>query len=113
MLALATSNPIDQETVTELENLQFLLTDTDHIPTPKNHTPTDILPRLTLENTGDRRDLATERFDFLLENLSRGTDAINAASNNVHELKRAAHKLDDAVSYCGVPRLTKAIEKLE
>ena len=66
-----------------------------------------------LENAGDRRDLATERFDFLLANLPGGTDAINAASSNVDELKRAAHKLDDTVSYCEVSRLTKAIEKLE
>ena len=48
---------------------------------------------LPLENPGDRRDLTTERFDFLLANLPRGTDAINAASSNVDELKRAAHKL--------------------
>ena len=104
MPPLANSNPFGQETVTELENLQFLLTDTDHIPTPKNHTPTDILPRLTLENTGDRRDLATEKFDFLPENLPIGADTINATSRNIDELKRAAHKSDRKTGIGAVAR---------
>jgi CheY-like chemotaxis protein/HPt (histidine-containing phosphotransfer) domain-containing protein len=68
---------------------------------------------LALENAGDRRDLATELFDLLLASLPSDLDAINAASSNINELKRAVHKLHGAVRYCGVPRLAKAIEKLE
>ena len=68
---------------------------------------------LALENAGDRRDLATELFDLLLASLPGDLDAINAASSNINELKRAVHKLHGAVRYCGVPRLAKAIQKLE
>jgi len=68
---------------------------------------------LALENAGDRRDLATELFDLLLASLPGDLDAINAASSNINELKRAVHKLHGAVRYCGVPRLEKAIQKLE
>jgi two-component system sensor histidine kinase BarA len=68
---------------------------------------------LALANAGDRRDLATELFDLLLVSLPRDLDAINAASGNIDELKRAVHKLHGAIRYCGVPRLAKAIEKLE
>ena len=68
---------------------------------------------LALKNASDRRDLATELFDLLLASLPSDLDAINAASSNINDLKRAVHKLHGAVRYCGVPRLAKAIQKLE
>jgi CheY-like chemotaxis protein len=68
---------------------------------------------LALKNAGDRRGLATELFDLLLASLPSDLDAINAASSNINDLKRAVHKLHGAVRYCGVPRLAKAIQKLE
>jgi hypothetical protein len=65
---------------------------------------------LALENEGDRRHFATEMFDFLLGNLPRDLDAINATSSNVDEVKRAGHKLHCTVRYCKVSRLTKVIK---
>ena len=38
---------------------------------------------------------------------------INASSDDASELKKNVHKLHGAVRYCGVPRLARAIEKLE
>ena len=66
---------------------------------------------LALENEGDRRHFATEMFDFLLGNLPRDLDAINAAFSNVDELKRAVYMLHSAARYCEVSRLTKTSEK--
>lgn len=84
---------------------------------PLSASGTTVLPTfdldLALENAGDRHDLATELFALLLASLPSDLDAINAASNNVSELKRAVHKLHGAVRFCGVPRLAKAIQKLE
>ena len=68
---------------------------------------------IALANAGDRHDVATELFDLLLDTLPEDLNAINAASSNIDELKRTVHKLHGAVRYCGVPRLAKAIEKLE
>ena len=68
---------------------------------------------ISLANADDRPDLAAELFDLLLTSLPADLDAINRSSDNLDELKRAVHKLHGAVRYCGVPRLTRAIEKLE
>jgi len=68
---------------------------------------------LALANANNRHDLAAELFELLIAGLPRDLDAINAASSNIDELKRAVHKLHGAVRYCGVPRLAGAIEKLE
>jgi hypothetical protein len=65
---------------------------------------------LALENEGDRRHLATEMFDFLLDNLPGDLDAINATSSNVGEVKPAGHKRHSAVRYCEVSRLPKVIK---
>ncbi len=84
---------------------------------PMAASGTNALPAFDLDmalaNAGDRRDLATELFDLLLATLPEDLNAINAASSNTDELKRTVHKLHGAVRYCGVPRLAKAIEKLE
>jgi CheY-like chemotaxis protein len=78
---------------------------------------TSVLPifdlDLTLANANNRHDLAAELFELLLAGLPGDLDTINAASNNIDELKRAVHKLHGAVRYCGVPRLAGAIGKLE
>lgn len=68
---------------------------------------------LALVTAGDGRDPATELFDFVQASPCKDLDAINSASNNVHELKRAVHELYDAVRYCRIARLTKAIKKPE
>ncbi len=84
---------------------------------PLAESGTDALPifdlALALANANDRPDLAVELFNLLLENLPRDIDVINAASDNIDELKRAVHRLHGTVCYCGVPRLARAIEKLE
>ena len=102
-----------------MESLRVM---TQRLGQPESYPPlsasgTTVLPTfdldLALENAGDRHDLATELFALLLASLPSDLDAINAKSNNVNELKRAVHKLHGAVRFCGVPRLAKAIQKLE
>ena len=68
---------------------------------------------LALANAGDRRKLARKLFDSILVSLSKDLDAINAASSNIDELKSFVHRWYGTVSHCGIPRFTKAIEKLE
>ena len=102
-----------------MENLRVMtqpMAQPDTFP-PLAASVTSALPAfdldLALENAGDRLDLAKELFDLLLASLPSDLDAINAASSNSNELKRAVHKLHGAVRYCGVPRLAKAIQRLE
>lgn len=84
---------------------------------PLAESDTDALPifdlTLALANANNRPDLAAELFNLLIENLPWDIDLINTASGNTGELKRAVHRLHGTVCYCGVPRLTSAIEKLE
>ena len=88
----------------------MLLTDTHNFPVTTNYDLLAFAKDLDLENEGDRRHLTTEMSDFLLDNLPRDLDAINATSSNVDEVKRAGHKLHSAVRYCEVSRLTKVIK---
>ena len=109
MFALAKNTPPGKKTVTELENLQFLLTASHHFPDTKNHDLTGISPRPDCQNAGDRHELATGLFDFFLTTLPEDLDPITVASSNVGELKLAVHKLHGNVRDCGVQRLIKAI----
>ena len=68
---------------------------------------------LALENQGDRRRLATEMPEVLLENIPRDLDSINAAFSNVDKLKSAVCRLHSAVRHCEYTRITKASEKQE
>ncbi len=68
---------------------------------------------LSLANANQRFELAAELLNLLLAGLPEDQKAINDVSADYPALKKAVHKLHGAVHYCGVPRLTRAIEKLE
>ncbi len=68
---------------------------------------------LALANANQRFDLAAELLDLLIAGLPNDQQGINDAASDQVALKKAVHKLHGAVRYCGVPRLTRAIEKLE
>lgn len=68
---------------------------------------------LSLMNANQRPDLAAELMAVLVSGLPDDLSTILKARENLDELKQAVHKLHGAVHYCGVPRLGRAIEKLE
>ena len=68
---------------------------------------------LSLINANQRPELAAELLGMLIKSLPEDQKAINASQTDLTTLKSAVHKLHGAVRYCGVPRLTRAIEKLE
>lgn len=68
---------------------------------------------LSLMNANQRPDLAAELMAVLISGLPDDLSTILKARENLDALKQAVHKLHGAVHYCGVPRLGRAIEKLE
>ncbi len=68
---------------------------------------------LALSNANQRLELAEELLTMLIESLPQDQKLINDSITDRDALKRAVHKLHGAVRYCGVPRLGRAIEKLE
>ncbi len=68
---------------------------------------------LSLANANQRIELATELLDLLIAGLPEDQKGINDVASDYTALRKAVHKLHGAVRYCGVPRLNRAIEKLE
>jgi len=68
---------------------------------------------LSLANANQRIEIAAELLDLLIAGLPEDQKAINDVAEDYPALKKAVHKLHGAVRYCGVPRLNRAIEKLE
>ncbi len=68
---------------------------------------------LSLANANNRFELAAELLDLLIASLPEDQKSINDMAGDHKALKKAVHKLHGAVRYCGVPRLNRAIEKLE
>ncbi|MBL6689221.1 MAG: response regulator [Pseudomonadales bacterium] len=68
---------------------------------------------LSLANANQRIELAAELLDLLIAGLPEDQKAKNDVAADYPSLRKAVHKLHGAVRYCGVPRLNRAIEKLE
>jgi CheY-like chemotaxis protein len=68
---------------------------------------------LALANANQKPELAAELLSLLIDSLPADQTAINTVTNDLVALSKQVHKLHGAVLYCGVPRLTAAIEKLE
>jgi CheY-like chemotaxis protein len=95
------------------------LTQAEKMPAPKpvqrpaaENTLFDM--ELSLNAANNRPELADELFTLLIASLPIDQEAINAAfsAGNTEEVREAAHKLLGPVRYCGVPRLTTAVEKV-
>ena len=70
-------------------------------------------PALALANANQRPELAAELLDLLVAGLPEEQRAINQVADNYAALNRAVHKLSGAIRYSGVPRLARAIDRLE
>ncbi len=68
---------------------------------------------LALSRANGKPDLVQELMALFIKGLPEDQGAIRAATGDPVQLKRSLHKLRGAVSYCGVPRLARAIESLE
>ena len=66
-----------------------------------------------MANANQRLELAEEMLMHLIKGLPDDQRLINESVNDPAALKQSVHKLHGAIRYCGVPRLAKAIEKLE
>lgn len=92
-------------------------------PTPNNFAKHDALrlhdgvfdAKLALSNSNQNAQLAAELFTMLLDSLATDTQRIMEAWENEEfaALLEQVHKLHGATRYCGVPKLTQALEKLE
>ena len=82
-------------------------------PVATDRRPLPIIDiELSLLNANQRPDIAAELLALLIDNLHLDQQAINQAKD-LSTRKAAVHKLHGAVRYCGLPRLTAAVEKLE
>lgn len=70
---------------------------------------------LALTNSNQNASLAAELFNMLLDSLAQETQLILEAWENeaFDELLEHTHRLHGATRYCGVPKLTLALEQLE
>ncbi|MBO6556695.1 MAG: response regulator [Pseudomonadales bacterium] len=68
---------------------------------------------LSLANANQRIELAAELLDLLIAGLPEDQKGVNDVAGDYTALRKNVHKLHGAVRYCGVPRLNRAIEKLE
>lgn len=105
--------PVRLDTLKSVLGRLNRLTPRPPVPVPSAQTVEIFDKELALRNANLRPELATELMDILLKSLPEDQKSINDHISNLPELKQAVHKLHGAVRYCGVPRLTRAIEKLE
>ncbi|MBT4161830.1 MAG: hypothetical protein HOE54_11030 [Gammaproteobacteria bacterium] len=102
-----------------MENLKSILRQLGRLgarapmPVPASHSLELFDKELALRNANHRPELAAELMGILVTSLPEDQQSINDSTHDFSELKQAVHKLHGAVRYCGVPRLGRAIEKLE
>ena len=105
--------PVRLESLKSLLRKQGRLTPKPPIAAPANQNLVVFDKELALRNANHRPELASELLTILMQSLPEDHQAILASSNDNQELRKTVHKLHGAVRYCGVPRLGRAIEKLE
>lgn len=71
--------------------------------------------QLALANSNQNPELAAELFKMLLDSLAADIQAIITAweTEDFAELLERVHKLHGGTKYCGVPKLTQALNQLE
>lgn len=71
--------------------------------------------KLALHNSNQNAQLAIDLFNMLLDSLAQETQQIMDAweQEQFASLLEQVHKLHGATRYCGVPKLTQALENLE
>ena len=70
-------------------------------------------PALALERANGKPAVMEELMALFIHGLAAEREAIMAVAEDPKELQQALHRLRGAVSYCGLPRLARAIEAVE